>query len=34
VIQYSIVVPIYGDGYLAHALCAELERVMSGYHGE
>jgi dolichol-phosphate mannosyltransferase len=33
VIQYSIVVPIYGDGYLAHALCAELERVMSGYVG-
>lgn len=32
-IQYSIVVPIYGDGYLAHALCAEVERVMSSYVG-
>jgi glycosyltransferase involved in cell wall biosynthesis len=32
-IQYSIVVPIYGDGYLAHALCAEIERVMSSYVG-
>jgi dolichol-phosphate mannosyltransferase len=31
--QYSIVVPIYGDGYLAEALCAEIERVMSGYVG-
>jgi dolichol-phosphate mannosyltransferase len=33
VIQYSIVVPIYGDGYLADALCAEIERVMSSYLG-
>ena len=32
-IQYSIVVPIYGDGYLADALCAEIERVMSSYVG-
>lgn len=32
-IQYSIVVPIYGDGYLASALCAEIERVMSSYVG-
>ena len=32
-IQYSIVVPIYGDGYLARALCAEIERVMSSYVG-
>ncbi|TMH59504.1 MAG: glycosyltransferase family 2 protein [Betaproteobacteria bacterium] len=32
-IQYSIVVPIYGDGDLAHALCAEIHRVMSGYVG-
>ena len=31
--QYSIVVPIYGDGYLAQALCAEVERVMSSYVG-
>jgi glycosyltransferase involved in cell wall biosynthesis len=31
VIQYSIVVPIYGDGHLADALCAEIERVMSSY---
>jgi glycosyltransferase involved in cell wall biosynthesis len=29
----SIVVPIYGDGYLAHALCVEMERVMSAYLG-
>jgi len=29
--QYSIVVPIYGDGYLAHELCAEVGRVMSMY---
>ena len=28
-IECSIVVPIYGDGYLAQALCEELERVMS-----
>jgi dolichol-phosphate mannosyltransferase len=32
-IQYSIVVPIYGDGYLAHALCADIDRVMSSYVG-
>lgn len=25
--RYSIVVPIYNDGYLAHALCEEVERV-------
>jgi dolichol-phosphate mannosyltransferase len=31
--QYSIVVPIYGDGYLAEGLCSEIERVMSGYVG-
>jgi dolichol-phosphate mannosyltransferase len=30
-IRYSIVVPIYGDGYLARALCQEIDRVMSGY---
>jgi glycosyltransferase involved in cell wall biosynthesis len=30
-IRYSIVVPIYGDGCLAPALCEEIERVMSGY---
>jgi dolichol-phosphate mannosyltransferase len=29
--MYSIVVPIYGDGRLAPALCAEIERVMSRY---
>jgi hypothetical protein len=28
-IQYSIVVPIYGDGHLADALCAE-----ASYHDE
>jgi dolichol-phosphate mannosyltransferase len=33
VIQYSIVVPVYGDGDLAGALCAEIERVMSSYLG-
>lgn len=32
-IHYSIVVPIYRDGYLAHALCAGIERVMSSYVG-
>jgi dolichol-phosphate mannosyltransferase len=32
-IRYSIVVPIYRDGYLAGALCAEIERVMSAYVG-
>jgi glycosyltransferase involved in cell wall biosynthesis len=31
--QYSIVVPIYFDGYLAPALCAEVQRVMSQYLG-
>ncbi len=31
--QYSIVVPIYSDGYLAPALCDEIERVMSAYVG-
>jgi glycosyltransferase involved in cell wall biosynthesis len=30
-IHYSIVVPIYGDGYLAPALCEEIHRVMSAY---
>ena len=32
-IEYSVVVAIYRDGYLALALCAELERVMSAYVG-
>ena len=32
-IQYSIVVAIYGDGYLAEPLCEELERVMGRYVG-
>ncbi len=31
--NYSIVVPIYCDGYLAPALCAEIENVMSRYAG-
>ena len=31
--RVSIVVPIYYDGYLAPALCAELERVMSRHFG-
>lgn len=31
--KYTLVVPIYFDGYLAPALCAELERVMSSYMG-
>jgi dolichol-phosphate mannosyltransferase len=30
-ILYSLVVPIYNDGYLAPAFCAEMERVMSAY---
>ncbi len=32
-LQYSIVVPIYGDGYLAPALCAEFHAVMASYIG-
>lgn len=32
--RYSIVVPIYGDAYLAPALCDELQLVMSRYLGE
>ena len=29
--QYSVVVPIFKDGYLCEAFCAELESVMSSY---
>lgn len=32
-LQCSIVVPIYGDGYLARALCAEIQAVMTPYLG-
>ena len=32
-IQYSIVVAIYRDGYLAESLCAEVERVMGRHVG-
>lgn len=32
-VECSIVVPVYGDGYLADALCAEIRRVMSAYFG-
>jgi len=32
-IECSIVVPIYGDGYLAQALCDEVGRVMSRHFG-
>lgn len=33
-IQYSIVVPIYNDGYLASAFCTEIERVFVEYTGK
>ncbi|HYD82301.1 MAG TPA: glycosyltransferase family 2 protein [Paucimonas sp.] len=32
--QYSIIVPIYHDGYLAPALCVEMEHVFRTYLGQ
>lgn len=33
-VKYSVVVPIYNDGYLAQALCEEVQRVFTQLPGE